>query len=205
MFLFSEELKLSCYRKWQVNCVYHDSWGSLVHLLAAQFIAFNHFENKVFKNILMLQILQRYQCAQCFYGFFKKFLADTHVLFWGPLVPLFWISGDISSGFHSQNGFCLICIVEANVMYIPQDPPLMLNLLTSWQPARSRSCPHILLQRWGCRDSNSCSQNICELGALPTELNRDRPVRSVFVNMCKYYYPCCWYTRNVQISTHKDI
>ena len=32
----------------------------------------------------------------------------THVLFLGPLVPLFWISGDVSSGFQSQSGFCLI-------------------------------------------------------------------------------------------------
>ena len=31
----------------------------------------------------------------------------THVLF-GLLVPLFWISGDVSSGFQSQSGFCLI-------------------------------------------------------------------------------------------------
>ena len=30
-------------------------------------------------------------------------------LFLGPLVPLFWISGDVSSGFQSQSGFCLIC------------------------------------------------------------------------------------------------
>ena len=50
---------------------------------------------------------------------------------------------------------CLICIAEANVMYIPRDPPLLLHLPTSWQPAHSWSCPHILLQRWGCRDSNS--------------------------------------------------
>ena len=28
--------------------------------------------------------------------------------FLGPLVPLFWISGDVSSGFQSQSGFCLI-------------------------------------------------------------------------------------------------
>ena len=28
----------------------------------------------------------------------------THVLFLGPLVPLFWISGDVSSGFQSQSG-----------------------------------------------------------------------------------------------------
>ena len=57
-------------------------------------------------------------------------------------------------------------------MYIPQDPPLVLHLPTSWWPVCSRSCPHILL--WGWRDSNLCSQNICEPDALPTELNRDR-------------------------------
>ena len=26
----------------------------------------------------------------------------------GPLIPLFWTSGDVSSGFQSHNGFCLI-------------------------------------------------------------------------------------------------
>ena len=36
-----------------------------------------------------------------------------------PLVPLFWISGEISFVFQSQSGFCLICILEAKVMYIP--------------------------------------------------------------------------------------
>ena len=30
-------------------------------------------------------------------------------IFLGPLVPLFWISGDVSSGFQSQSGFCGIC------------------------------------------------------------------------------------------------
>ena len=38
--------------------------------------------------------------------------------FWGPLVPLFWISGDVSSGFQSQSGFFLIhyfCGGECNV------------------------------------------------------------------------------------------
>ena len=37
----------------------------------------------------------------------KKFLADTCPIL-GPLVPLFRISGDVSSGFQSQSGFCLI-------------------------------------------------------------------------------------------------
>ena len=45
-------------------------------------------------------------CSYLFF-FFKTFW-QTHVLFLGgPLVPLFWISGDVSSGF--QSGFCLIC------------------------------------------------------------------------------------------------
>ena len=34
----------------------------------------------------------------------------------GPLVPLFWISSDISSGF--QRVGCLTRIVEVNVMYV---------------------------------------------------------------------------------------
>ena len=34
-------------------------------------------------------------------------MADT-CPFLRPLVPLFWISGDVSSGFQSQSGFCLI-------------------------------------------------------------------------------------------------
>ena len=99
----------------------------------------------------------------------------------GSLVPLFWISGDVSSGFQSQSGFCLIRIAEANVMYIPQDPPLVLHMPTSWQPACRQSCPHILLQKRGCRDSNSCSQNICESDALSTELNRDGLARTLLI------------------------
>ena len=57
-------------------------------------------------------------CFFCFFCcFFLKFLADT-CPFLGPLVPLFWISGDVSSGFQSQSGFCLIryfCGGECNV------------------------------------------------------------------------------------------
>ena len=54
---------------------------------------------------------------QVFLFVFLKFLADT-CPFLGPLVPLFWISGDISSGFQSQSGFCLIryfCGGECNI------------------------------------------------------------------------------------------
>ena len=41
--------------------------------------------------------------------FFKTFLSDILTCpILGPLVPLFWISGDVSFGFQSQSGFCLI-------------------------------------------------------------------------------------------------
>ena len=43
-----------------------------------------------------------------FFFFCKKKFWRTWVLFVGPLIPLFWTSGDISSGFQSQSGFCLI-------------------------------------------------------------------------------------------------
>ena len=40
-----------------------------------------------------------------FFFFFLIFLADTYTCpILGPLIPLFWISGDVSSGFQSQNG-----------------------------------------------------------------------------------------------------
>ena len=68
-------------------------------------------------------------------------LADTFTCpILGPLVPLFWISGDVSSRFQSQSGYSLIHITEANIMYIPWDQPVMLhvaNILTvsivGWQ------------------------------------------------------------------------
>ena len=91
--------------------------------------------------------------------FFKVFLADT-CPFLGPLVPLFWISGDVSSGFQSQSGFCLIryfFFAEANVMYIPQDSPLVLHLLTSWWPVHSRSLPHMHVQRWDLAWFRTCN------------------------------------------------
>ena len=56
-----------------------------------------------------------------------------------------WFGSLVTSpGFQSQSGFCLIHIfAEANVMYIPQDPPMVLHMPTSWQPAaQSVMSPH---------------------------------------------------------------
>ena len=61
----------------------------------------------------------------------------------------FWISVDVSSGFQSQSGVLPYSLfVEANVMYIPRDPPQVLHMPTSWQPAHSQSLPHMHVQRW---------------------------------------------------------
>ena len=121
----------------------------------------------------MLLILFNCMTPVYFFKFFFKSFWRTHVLFWGPWYPCFGFLVTSPLGFKARVG-CLIRIAEANVMYVPRDPPLVLHLSTSWGPAHSRSCPHILLQWWGCRDSNLCSQNICEPEALPTELNRNQ-------------------------------
>ena len=64
-----------------------------------------------------------------FFLFFNVFLSDTFTCpILGTLVPLFWISGDVFSGFQSQSRFCLIHIAEANVMYIAWDQPLVLHV-----------------------------------------------------------------------------
>ena len=62
------------------------------------------FRNK-YISIFLSILVPRF--VHIFFFFFLKFLADT-CPFLGPLVPLFWISGDVSSGFQSQSGFCLI-------------------------------------------------------------------------------------------------
>ena len=37
----------------------------------------------------------------------------------GPLIPLFWISGDVSSGFQSQTGQPYSHLAEAYVLHVP--------------------------------------------------------------------------------------
>ena len=62
-------------------------------------------------------------------------------------------------GFKARVGSALFAIfAEANVMYIPQDSPLVLHLPTSWQPARSRSLPHMHVQRWDLARFRTCNR-----------------------------------------------
>ena len=93
-----------------------------------------------------------YNDCRLFFFFFKVF--GGHMSFFGGhWYPCFGFLVTSLLGFKARVG-CLIRIAEANVMYVPQDPPLVLHLPTSWRPARSQSCPHILLPaevRYDCR------------------------------------------------------
>ena len=66
--------------------------------------------------------------------FFLKFLLDT-CPFVGPLIPLFWTSGDVSSGFQSQSGQPHLNLAEVYMIYIPGDSPLVKHLCQCIMPA----------------------------------------------------------------------
>ena len=123
--------------------------------------------------------------------FFKVFWRTHMSTFWATGTPVldFWCR--LLWGSNSEWVLPYLFFAEANVMCIPRDPPVVLHLPTSWWPACSRSCPHILLQRWGCRDSNWCSQNICESDALATELNRNWHEDLWLMNN-SHQHACAW-------------
>ena len=56
--------------------------------------------------------------AHSFLGSLFQFLADK-CPFVGLLIPLLWISGDVSSAFQSQSGQPYLHVVEAYMIYIP--------------------------------------------------------------------------------------
>ena len=62
------------------------------------------FQNK--DKYTSIKVLEKTAVPK-FFVFFKIF-CRTQVLFVGPLIPLFWTSGDVCPGFQSQGGFpCL--------------------------------------------------------------------------------------------------
>ena len=65
--------------------------------------------------------------------FFKIFWR-THVLFVGPLIPLFWTSGNVCPGFQSQGG-SLACMQPYLCTRDSTESPLVQHLPTSWWPA----------------------------------------------------------------------
>ena len=84
-------------------------------------------------------------------------------------------------GFKARVGSALFAIfAEVNVMYIPQDSPLVLHLPTSWRPGHSRSLPHMHVQRWDLaqfrteRNLTYCSENHTCIGELSVLFGRGR-------------------------------
>ena len=53
------------------------------------------------------------------------------ILFVGPLIPVFWTSGDVSSRFQSQSGQPYSHLVEVYVLYVSWESHLVQHLLTS--------------------------------------------------------------------------
>ena len=146
---------------------------------------FKKLKHKTSKQILFIflaHLIYLYQMCYWSFSFFFKmnfrsfsfFLSDICPIL-GPLVSLFWISGDVSSGFQSQSGFCLMChIAEANVMYIPGDPPLVLHIANLLTVSIVGCWPGSYLaqgyyQQWLQPESNPGSLG-SKPDALPTEL-----------------------------------
>ena len=79
--------------------------------------------------------------------------------FGGHWYPCFGFLVTSPLGFKARVGSALFAIfAEAKVMYIPQDSPLVLHFLTSWQPACSRSLPHMHVQRWDLAQIRTCNR-----------------------------------------------
>ena len=72
------------------------------------------------------------------YLFFFLNFWRTWVLFVGSLIPLIWTSGDVSSGFQSQSGFCLIRTWQRCTCYT--FPEIHLWCYTCWPLGGQHGC-----------------------------------------------------------------
>ena len=99
--------------------------------------------------ILPIEFINPEQFIQLFSLLFLKFFWRTWVLFVGPLIPLFWTSGDVSSGFQSQSGQAYLSLAEAYMLHVPWDSPVVWHLPTSWWLAWQLShLFHIPVRHW---------------------------------------------------------
>ena len=93
----------------------------------SQISNYNHFRHTV-KEVVNISVKTRRELipvtvvSDTFltlmeFFFFSSFFLNfwrTHVLFVGPLIPLFWTSGDICPGFQSQGGLaCMLSCLRA--------------------------------------------------------------------------------------------
>ena len=82
----------------------------------------------------------------------------THVLLWGHRYACFGFLVTFRLGFKARVGSALFIFAEVNVMYIPQDPPLVLHMLTSGQlTLQPVTSPHASAEVGLCSDLNGQS------------------------------------------------
>ena len=79
--------------------------------------------------------------AECILLECIRFSKGYKSFLWGPL---FWTSGEVSSGFQSQSEKPYLHLAEAYMLHVPWNSPLLQHLPTSWQPAwlLSQFLPH---------------------------------------------------------------
>ena len=79
-----------------------------------------------------------------FFHFLKNNFGRTSVLFLGPLIAPFWISGDICPGFQSQGG-SLTCVLPCLHAMDYSYSPLVQHLLTFGQHFRQNFLIHVIV------------------------------------------------------------
>ena len=109
--------------------------------------------------------------------FKKKILWRTQVLFVGPLITMFWTSGDVCPGFQKPGWipFCVLCYLHA---MDSSDSPLVRHLLTSD----------------GQHGSQSRYLHACSRGRMP--------LKNLSFQLC---YICCHYWKNNSLCLFIEI
>ena len=114
----------------------------------------------------------------------------TWVLFVEPLIPLFWTSGDVSSGFQSQSGQPYSHMAEAYVLHIPWDSPA--NLLVASivaEPSLPHTCKALVGFETG---SLSCHHSQREIRQARRSTNWAIAANiAKFTNLTKKQNPLC--------------
>ena len=134
------------------------------------------------------------------YPFFKNIFWRTQVLFVGPLIPLFWTSGDVFSGFQSQSGQPYLHLMEAYMLHVLRDySPLVWYLTTSWQLAwhLSQSLAHTCEQALVGLETGIY---LLQTNVLPTELSRHGSTK-VFCKEFHIKYPALVFEHRSNDST----
>ena len=103
--------------------------------------------------------------------FFSKFLED---------IPLFWTSGDVSSGFQTDSGYPCLHLAEAYSPLVQHLPALW---RTSWQ--LSQSLPHTCKQVHAGAQNRDLSCRRRKLSRLSCDGHESEPWKSEFCDLLK--------------------